>query len=282
MKMSIQTYTMARLREAGESFGVKRLCAFTRDEVGLDAIDWCGLHGHEPDEVRRVTDGYGLRNICYTFGCDLNFPTPEERAPARDAFKQGIDIALTLGADMIMLPVKGKDGCAREEAFRNYVAGLREVMPIAADAGITVTAEHFPDPRSPFVSSDDLNRAVAEVPELRTCFDNGNVSTAGENAGDAFRANASHVVHAHFKDFAFFDEEEEGSRVSLDGRYRRSVLVGDGDVDQVGSLRAMSECGYSGYINFEYEGSDMTPWDATTEGVRRIHQWMDELGIARS
>ena len=64
----------------------------------------------------------------------------------------------------------------------------------------------------------------------------------------------------------------------LDGRFRRPVLVGDGEVDQIGGLAALKEIGYGGYINFEYEGSEWTPRDATIEGVRRMREMLDSLG----
>ena len=41
----------------------------------------------------------------------------------------------------------------------------------------------------------------------------------------------------------------------------------------------MKDCGYDGCIDFEYEGSELSAWDATTEGVRRLRQWMSQSGI---
>ena len=278
MKLCIQTYTMARQRSGDKPFEVAGLCAFTR-RMKIEAIDWCGVYGVDPAEVRRITDDHGIKNVCYTFHADLNFPTPQERAPGREAFQQGVEVAKILGANMIMLPVSGKEALGREASFGNYVAGLREVMDVAKQAGVTVTVEHFPARWSPFISSDDVNRAVAEVPDLRICFDNGNVTTAGENAGEAFRRSAGHIVHAHFKDWKECEPDAPNARLFLDGKSRFATLVGDGDVDQTGSLRAMRDCGFEGYINFEYEGSELTPREATAVGVRRIRGWMRQLDI---
>jgi sugar phosphate isomerase/epimerase len=157
------------------------------------------------------------------------------------------------------------------------VAGLKEVMDIADQAGITVTIENFPNPLSPFVVSAEVNRAVAEIPRLRLTYDNGNVTTGGESAPDGFRNSARYVVHAHFKDYKVCREGEAGAFPCLDGKYRRAVLVGDGDVDHLGALRAMKEWGYPGHINFEYEGREYSPRGATIEGVRRLRQMMASL-----
>jgi len=276
VKIAMMTYTMARGMEPGEEFDVEALCRFTR-ELGLDAIDWVGTHGHDPAEIRKVTDDYGLKNVCYTFFPDINYPTSAQRARGREAFKREIETAVTLGADKVMLPVPGKEGQRREVSFRNVIAGLREVIGFAQQLGVTVTVENFPDPTSPFVTSVEVNRAVEELPELRITFDNGNVTTGGENAGDSFRRSAPYVVHAHFKDYAPCLKDEPGAMLGLDGKYRRAVLVGDGEVDQIGSLKAMKEYGYQGYINFEYEGREYSPREATVEGVRRIREWMAAL-----
>jgi len=271
VKISMMTYTMARGRKKDEKFDVKGLCEFTR-ELGLDAVDWVTTYEYDPREIRQVTDDYGLKNICHTFSCDLNFPSPHERAPGRDRFKRGIDAALVLGADMVMLPVKGREGLSREQSRSNVIAGLKEVVGFAEDAGVTVTVEHFSSPTAPFIVSADVNGAVAEVPQLRVTYDNGNLTTGGETAADGFFNSARYIVHAHFKDFARCSESDPGARRYLDGNWYRAVLVGDGDVDQAGSVRAMKKCGYQGYINFEYEGSDYSPREATIEGVRRIRE----------
>ena len=276
MKISMMTYTMARGMKPGEKFDVAGLCRFAR-ELGLEAVDWVSTYGYAPREIRKVTDEYGLRNICHTFFCDLNSPTSDGRAPGRDAFQLGIETALILGAPLVMLPVPGKKEFSREQSFQNVAAGLKEVIGFADRAGVTVTVENFPSPFSPFIVSADVNRAVAELPQLRITYDNGNVTTGGESAPDGFLRSAPYVVHAHFKDFRVCAETDRGAFRCLDGEFRRAVLVGDGDVDQIGALKAMKKLGYQGHINFEYEGAEYTPREATIEGVRRLREWMASL-----
>jgi len=103
MRISMMTYTMARGLAEGEQFDAVALCEFTR-ELGLEAIDWVRTYHYTPEEIRAITDDYGLENVAHTFFADFNFPTADERAPARDAFKQGVDAAVTLGAKIVMLP----------------------------------------------------------------------------------------------------------------------------------------------------------------------------------
>ena len=276
MKIAMMTYTMARGLKPGERFDIEALCGFTR-ELELDAIDWVTTYGYDASEIRKVTDDYGLKNVCHTIPCGINFPTPAERGAGCDALKTGIEAAVVLGADMVMLPVPGKEEFTREESFQNVIGGLGEVMDFADKAGVTVTVEHFPSFLSPFVVSADVNRAVQEIPQLRITYDNGNVTTGGEGTYEGFMNSADYIVHAHFKDFAVCSERDPEARRCLDGRYRRPVLLGDGAVDQLGSLRAMIDAGYTGYINFEYEGTEYSPRDATIEGVRRLRQMMASM-----
>jgi len=273
MKIAMMTYTMARGLTKGENFDAKALCEFTRD-LGLNAIEWVSTYQYTPSQIRTITDDYGLKNICYTFFCDLNFPTTQERTPGQDAFKAGVSAAVVLGTDKVMLPVGGKQEFTRAASRRNVIAGLQEVIEFADEAGVTVTVENFPHYLSPFIVSADVNAAIAEIPQLRVTYDNGNVITGGESGPAGFINSAKYVVHAHFKDWSVCSPQDNGAMRSLDGKYRRGALVGDGDVDQLGCLRAMHEYGYEGYISFEYEGSEYTPRAATIEGVQRLRKWI--------
>lgn len=277
MKLSMMTYTMARGLAKGETFDVPALCKFC-NELKIDGVDWVSLYGHDPKLVRKVMDDHGLRTVCHTVMCDFSAPTAAERAPQYDTFKKGIEAAGILGTDKVMLPLRGRKDQSREDSYKHDVQGLRDVIGIAEKAGVTVMIENFPAASGPFITSAEVNRAVADVPQLRLTFDNGNVTTGGEDPYASFKNSARWVLHSHFKDFAVCPPDAPGASLNLDGKYRRAVLVGDGDVDQLGGLRAMKECGYNGYINFEYEGREYTPRDATIEGARRIRSWIAGLG----
>jgi sugar phosphate isomerase/epimerase len=261
MKVSMMSYTMAR-GPWGKNPDVRDLCEFTR-ELGLEGIDWVTTHGLAPAEIRKVTDQFGLRNVCYTFYADVQHPPGERRSRARDHLFAGLDAARALGAEKVMIPLPGLKGLARDETRRLALEGLREAASLGRQAAITVTIEPFPGADSPFVTSDDLLQAVAAAPGLKITFDNGNVLTAGEEPAAAFRKLKDHVVHAHLKDWELADDGARG----LDGRRYKGALVGEGIVDPRPCVQAMAEAGYDGYINFEYEGSLYDPRGATVRGV---------------
>jgi len=274
MKLSMMSYTMARGLQPAQ-VNIPGMCALAR-ELGMDGIDMVTTYGRDPREVRKIVDDHGLKVVCYTFFQDVNFPDAQGRAAGVDGLKKGIEAALVLGTDKVMLPTPGKKGFLREESRRNIMASLQEVMPAARQAGVTFTVENFPGAASPFLISSDILEAVAAVPGLKLTFDNGNVVTGGEDPGLSFEKTADYVVHSHFKDFMIVGESE-GFK-GLDGRNYRGALIGEGIVDQKGCLRAMKKSGYAGYINIEYEGNLYTPEAAVRKAAEYLRGLSAEIG----
>ncbi|MCK4244981.1 MAG: sugar phosphate isomerase/epimerase [Candidatus Omnitrophica bacterium] len=269
----MMSYTMAR-GDWGKKPEIKKLCQFTR-ELGLEGIDFVTTYGVAPKEVRKITDDYGLKTVCYTFFADINFPDEKDRQPGLDKIKEGIEAALILGADKIMLPIKGKDGLSREGSRRNVVTGLKEAVEVGKAAGVIVTVEHFPDFRSPFIVSTDVNKALKEIPDLKITFDSGNVLTGGEEPVRAFLNSKDSIVHTHFKDWTL-STDKKGLK-GLDGRYYSPALIGEGIVDHKSVLRAMKRAGYGGYINLEYEGNKYSPTEAMVKGLKTLQDIMSEI-----
>jgi sugar phosphate isomerase/epimerase len=266
MKISMMSYTMAR-GEWGKNHDIEELCKFTR-ELDLEGIDWVTTYGVDPEEIRRISDDYGLKTVCYTFFVDINFPDKKDRQSGIDKIKEGIEIALILGTDKIMLPIGGKDGFSREQSKRNVIAGLKNAVEIGKEYGVTITVEHFSDRRGPFVVSADINEALKEVPALRVTYDNGNVYVGGEDPVAGFVNSSEAIVHAHFKDWEL-STNENGLR-GHDGRTYIGALVGEGLIDHKSIVEAMKKSNYTGYINFEYEGSKYEPKDATIKGINYL------------
>ena len=255
------TYTMARQAPEGKPDMVA-VCRLAR-ELGMDGMDQVHLYDYPPQEIRRIADDHGIPLICYTFSADLNFPDAESRKPGLEAIREGLDAANILGAPTIMLPIGGKEGFTRGQSRANVIEGLKDAVKLSKTAGVKITTEHFVGTIAPFLVSADMNEAVAEVPDLYVTYDNGNVLISGEDPIDGFLKSREKIIHAHFKDFRAEDggnEETAAARLGLDGNHYRPALIGEGLVDYPSLLRTMTEAGYDGYINIEYEG-DKYPAD---------------------
>ncbi len=274
MKIAMMTYTMSR-GEWAKKPDIRELCEFTR-QLGVEAIDWGGTYGSTPDEIRRTTDGYGIKNICYTFDASIQNPDKAIRSKGLEQVKAGLEVASVLGADKIMLPIPGVKGFDREEIRKICIESLATAVELAKPLNIAVTIEHFHGTISPFIRSTDMNEAVRAVPDLRITFDNGNIFTGGEEPAQGFLNSAPYIVHAHFKDW----ERCDGGLYCLNGESYRGVLVGEGLVDPVPCLKAMQQSGYKGYIDFEYEGQLYSPHQACLKGIPMLQELIDMISDA--
>ncbi len=273
MKFSMMSYTMAK-GDWGKNPDIKKLCQFTK-ELGLEGIDWVTTYGVDAKEVRKIMDDYGLKTVCYTFSADINFPDRRNRQSGLDKIKKGIKIALILGADKIMLPIGGKNGLSRDESRKNVIAGLKDAAEIGKGAGVTVTVEHFPDSRSPFIVSSDMNEAIRKIPGLKITFDSGNVLTGGEDPVQGFLNSKNSIVHTHFKDWTI-STDKKGLK-GLDGRCYSPALIGEGIVNHKSVLKVMKGAGYGGYINLEYEGNKYNPREAIVKGLKTLQNIMEGI-----
>lgn len=270
MKLCMMSYTVSRQED---HFDLKRMLNLTAD-LGMEGIDFVTLHGESPQTLKAMCDDLGIKVACHTFVADLNYPTPEERQQGVETCKRSIEDAVTLGAPVVMIPTCWKDGRSSAESRRNWIEGLKDVAPIATDAGVALTVENFPGKDSPFVTADHFLQAAAEVPGLKLTYDSGNAAS-GEDPVESFRNTSSYVVHAHFKDWDISDKPKDGYREMLDGRYYKPALIGEGAIPHKEIIETMKSAGYEGFINIEYECDKYDPY----EGIRRAVEYLRSLGL---
>lgn len=271
-QMTMMSYTLAR-GEWGKNPDIAKLCSLTR-ELGLQTVDWITTYNHNPEDIRRICDGHGIKTACYTFFADINFPDKKSREPGIDKIKTGIETALILGTDKIMLPIGGKEGMTREESRKNVIEGLKDAVGIGTENGVIITVEHFPTHDAPFITSSDVNEAIKEVPGLRVTYDSGNVFTGGESPVEGFLKSRDYIVHSHFKDW---QAVEKDGMLGGDGRRYKASLIGEGALEHEKIIKAMHEAGYEGYADFEYEGNDYTPEEAMRKGLKYLKRIFDKL-----
>lgn len=276
MKLAVMSYTLAR-RVPADQFDIPAMCRLAQ-EIQVKGIDMVTTYGRPASDLRRMVADHGLKTVCHTFMADLNVSDAAALQKGLEQVRQGIDNAVALGTDKVMLVTPGKAGIPRDQTRRAFVRGIQQALPWARAAGITLSVENFPGADSPFVTSADFKAALQEIPELRLTFDSGNVFTGGEDPADSFRQCAKQVIHAHFKDW---DVVPEGGRMKgLDGRFYESALIGEGAMAPLHGrvLDAMRAAGYAGYINMEYEGMKYPPDEATRRIARYLRSLAPDLG----
>jgi len=260
MKLCMMTYTMAR-----QGFGVEDFIK-TAVDCKMEGIDWVTTYGRDPKELKNMSRDAGLEIACHTFFAG-KFEAGENNW--LDDIKKSIENTVLMGAPVVMIPT-GSNPVMDRESFRDFwIAGLKQIAPLADDAGLILTVENFPGKFSAFITAEDYFKAKAEVPKLKLTYDDGNAAS-GEDPIESFKQCADDVVHAHFKDWYIVDQPEEGYRDSLIGKYFKPALISQGNIDTAGVWKAMKEYGYKGFINIEYEGNDIKADKATKIAVEYL------------
>jgi sugar phosphate isomerase/epimerase len=273
MKYCMMTYTCAR-----QGMKMPEICQLAQD-LGLDAMDQVGLQEWTAAQTRKMAADHGLQIICYTFMTQVNHEDDKLRLAGLDAYKRELDVALELGAPMIMLPLPGKAQYTRSQSRRNIMKSMPAMAQLARAAGLVLTIENFPGETSPFTISDDMEEVIRYIPSVRITFDNGNVLTGGEDPCDGFARTRQWIVHSHFKDYSLAREGEK-CLIGLDGRKYKPALIGEGLVDYTALMKAMIDAGYAGYVNIEYEGNEYTASDAMKRALAHLVSLEESLSAA--
>ena len=267
MKYAMMTYTMADapLEEILE----------LADELDLRGLDLCWRQ-ENPKQTRKLCDDHGVAVVAHTFNVpNFKSASPADHQAGMELVKKGLEVACVVGAPVVMLVTPGEAGMPRDELRRNWIGNLGPAVELGKSMGIAVSVENFPGKASPFVVAADFLEAARQAPGLRLTFDAGNVFTGGEDPAESFRQCASHVAHAHFKDWNLRETADGPTRGGegetrpftqmLSGKFYQNALIGEGAMDHQACVRAMEACGYQGFVNIEYDGGKYP----RVEGVRR-------------
>lgn len=267
MKICMMSYTMSR-----QGFSPEEIVGATSD-LGIKAIDWLTCCGYKPVDIQKMCNDAGIEIPCYTFFAEKLLAGEENWL---DEIKYSIGDALTLKAKTIMIPTGVNASIVRSEFTSFWIEALKKVMPICKAMDITLTVENYPGKHSAFVTADDFITARNELPDLKLTFDNGNAAS-GENPVDSLLQCKDDIVHVHFKDWYIRNEYHEGYQQMLDGRFYKPALIGQGDIPTVECLEALEQIDYQGYINIEYESSDIPAKKAIAQAVNYLKSHSNKI-----
>lgn len=153
-------------------------------------------------------------------------------------------------------------GMSREEAFRNYEAGITSVAAHAAERRVTVLPEALPSAQCDVMNFvEEAAGIVARVngPGVRTMFDT-------HNAADET------MPHAEVVD-KFFDVIRHIHVNEMDGRY-----CGTGDYDFGAIFKVLKRRNYQGWISLEVFDFKPDAVTIATESLRYLEKVIENLG----
>ncbi len=252
-QLSVMSYTMAR-GKWWEKPDVRKLCEFTRS-IGIDGIDFVTTYGTPAQEVRKISDGCGLKVVCYTFFPHSRSAEEKDLREEVDAVNAGLETALTLGAPIIMLPIVAKEGKTQDESRGYCREFLSKAVALGEKYRLAVSFEN----RNPIITTDHVNDILRQLPGLMVTLDNGNILMGGDDPVSAINSYGKRIIHAHFKDYR---KDPQGQCCPC--------ILGEGMVDQAGCLEGLKKAGYKGHINIEYDGGEFEPDIATTRSAEYL------------
>ena len=203
------------------------------EDEGLDfvGLHWLtvgpeGLHVTTPDvEVRRKSWEYvrGLVELC------------------ADLRPEGVDSG---GVMVFGSPLQRKTtgGATREQATRNYVDGVRSIVPDLEAAGVTLLIEALPVEQSDVIQTlDEAASLVEEIgsPNVQTMFDSHNAIDEADPHAEIVKRNWDKIRHIHINE--------------LDGSYPRP----GGGYDFKPVLQVAKDRAFPGWVSMEV--FDFTP-----------------------
>lgn len=150
--------------------------------------------------------------------------------------------AKDFGAGVVLLvPAVVNESTSYGDAYTRSQKNIRELIPMAEELGIVIAIENV---WNKFLLSPlEFSRYIEEIdsPSLKAYFDCGNIALYGY-PHDWIRELGDKIVRIHVKGF--------------DVPNKQFMNIGDGTIDWREVRAALSDIGYSGYVNAELRGGD--------------------------
>ncbi len=171
----------------------------------------------------------------------LGEPDPAKRPAQMDEAKRFIELAHKLNSPYVRV-FGGKllPGQTMEDATKRIVSGFKELHEHAKGSGVTLLIESHDE----FTTSESLLAILkgANLPTAALLWDAHHTFVAGkEQPADTFKQLGKLTRHTHLKDS------------KPEGKDRRYVLTGTGEVPVKQQVKVLATNGYRGYYCFEWE-----------------------------
>jgi sugar phosphate isomerase/epimerase len=182
----------------------------------------------------------GISIACVSSSTELHVADAAKRTEGIADGKRFVDLAQALGAPYVrVFGNKFEDG-TREEVIARVAAGMHEMAEYAGPRGVTVIIESHGD----FVDSPTLKEVLtrANSKHAGLLWDAHHTYVDGHEQPEHTVAELGKWIrHTHLKDSV------------PDGKDRKYVLTGKGDVPVEWQVQALRKIDYQGYYCFEWE-----------------------------
>jgi sugar phosphate isomerase/epimerase len=194
--------------------------------------------------LKRLLADSNLRVVGHTAPfLPIASPVDELRQAAVTEFRRCIDVFQRVGA--LYMNVHPGMSPMHDRAFtvQRNLESLRELLSYGKKAGVGIMVENMPDR---FNTAQQLSELLDPLPELGLHLDIGhaNLMTPMNMTSEILAAHGGRLKHVHLHD-------------NRGGNQDLHLPLGAGNIDVLGSLRALKSCGYDGTITLEVFTPDL-------------------------
>jgi hydroxypyruvate isomerase len=238
-------------------------------EAGFSAVEFWGWGEKDLDGLRRLVD-QGLAVATFSGQRRGSLVDPKDWDIYREEVQGSLSVARRLGCDRLMVLTDEllPDGSARParpdltpaEKRQHVVRGLKDLAPLAEEAGITLLLEPLntlvDHPRYFLDSAREGFAIVAEVgsPRIRLLYDAYHMQIMEGNVTQTLRGHLPLVGHIHMAD--------------VPGRHE----PGTGELHFANILRSLADEGYASSVGFEF-----SPQGDTQRALAAIAELREDL-----
>ncbi len=223
-----------------ERFAAARAC-------GFDGVEIQRLYEGDPQEMARAARDAGLEVVLVNVGLGdfLDGGPGLSGVPGReDAFREALEAALAAAAELSahhvhLGPSRIPDGVAAADCHRVYADNVRLALHLSRAGGTSLLIEGMNPVDVPTALLPNVAAAAAAVnagdsPRLGLQFDLYHIAMAGQDPVEQYQRHHALVRHVQFAD--------------APGRHE----PGTAQLDIPGTLRAIRDAGYQGWVGAEY------------------------------
>jgi sugar phosphate isomerase/epimerase len=195
-------------------------------------------------------------------------PDPHYRQIRIDHTKRALALAKELGAPCITTEPGGPlEGRPWGECLKLFVEMLKPVVEHAEKEGVLLLVE--PEPDLLIETADQYLEFAGKIrsPNLGLNFDIGHFYCVKDEPAPTVHKLKEHIRHVHLEDIAAT-------------RVHHHLVPGEGVIDFVSTLRALSDVGYNGWVTIELYTCHENPDAAAQVARERVVPMAKRAGVA--
>ena len=234
-------------------------------DLGYDGVEMDSQYAVPAAEIRAAQEATGLpaQGVVNAnhWSTRLSDPAAEIRAKAVQELMDGLRYTHAIGASTLLLvPGAVQQGQEenREQVWERSMAGIRQVIPLAAELGVRIGIENVWN-RFLYQHGDDApadqkpDEFIRYVDEINSAWVGIYLDLSNHRKyayqPDWIRAMGRRIIKCDTKDYLL-------AKDAKDGRKEGFCDIGEGSVDWPATRQALADINYYGWISSEVAGGD--------------------------